>query len=722
MREIYLDDDVLEHFRLVASQRNALAKLGILTIRDLIMHLPSRYEDVGAARNIDTITPNEAVTVYGQLQNLKKNLSWKTKKYIVTADLVDSTGSIEIKWFNQSYAADMLKHAKYVKVTGKITGASKPYFANPAVEAITGLCSSSEAEHNEGMIPVYAESKGISSRWFQIAIKKIIKSGALNEIEDYIPAKILQKYNLPSLQSAVIWAHVPEKMRDANVAKKRFAFDEVFIIQLGKQQSRHDIKKQKASTVSVDKDKIQKFISTLPYKLTRAQNRVITDILDDLASGLPMSRLLEGDVGCGKTAVAAVAVYAVANNKPEGRKSGNLQTAYMVPTEILAKQQFNSFIEFFTMDDRNDIGCRSMEVGLITSSGCYKFPSKTDKKKPTKISRAQLLKWVKNGEIPILVGTHALIQESVKFRDLALVIIDEQHRFGTIQRKMLALKDGNVPHLLSMTATPIPRTLALAIYGDLDLSLLDEMPAGRKQVHTVVVKPKDRQQVYDSVRAELKAGKQAYVICPRVAEPDPNKALALRVKSAEAEAKKLQEDIFPEFNIGILHGKMLPKDKESEMKNFEDGKIDILVATSVVEVGVNVPNATVIIIEGAERFGLAQLHQLRGRVRRSSHQPYCYLLSDSKTGNSVKRLRALEKSRDGFELAEKDLELRGAGELYGVKQWGLSDIGMDAIKNIKMVEAARKEAQRLISEDSKLTKYKELKELMEDKMKDLHFE
>ena len=727
MTNLHLEDDIAKHFRLVASQKKALAKLGIETVQDLLMHTPARYEDVGAARSIAEISSNETVTVYGELQNLEKSLSWKTKKYVVTANLVDTTGTIGIKWFNQSYAANMFEHARYVKVTGKATGkvsaSRRMYFANPAVETMPSLPDldllSNPTAKRSGLIAIYPESKGITSRWFQIAIKRVIESGVLEALEDYVPEEIVKKYNLPSLETALVWAHIPEKMRDAHAARKRFAFDEVFAIQLAKQRSRHELKQKSALKVQVDKKAIKNFVSTFPYQLTSAQQKAVDDILHDFETGQPMSRLLEGDVGSGKTAVAAAAVYAVITSKPPNKKSGSLQTAYMVPTEILARQQFDSFIQFFTGDD---IGCRSMQIGLITSSGCYKFPSKTDPNKPTKISRTQLLKWVENGEIPIVVGTHALIQKSVKFKDLGLVIIDEQHRFGTIQRKMLARKDEHVPHLLSMTATPIPRTLALAIYGDLDLTLLDEMPTGRKQVHTEVVKLTERDKVYEKIREELRTGKQSYVICPRVYEPDPTKATALRAKSAEAEMKKLQNEIFTEYAVGMLHGKMLPKEKDEVMKRFESGEIDILVATTVVEVGVNVPNATVIIIEGAERFGLAQLHQLRGRVRRSSHQPYCYLFSESKSENSVKRLKALEKSRDGFELAEKDLELRGAGELYGAKQWGLSDLGMEAIRNIKMVEAARKEAQTLITKDPKLDKYPALQKLVVSKSKTLHFE
>ncbi|MFC1623535.1 helicase-related protein, partial [Patescibacteria group bacterium] len=346
--------------------------------------------------------------------------------------------------------------------------------------------------------------------------------------------------------------------------------------------------------------------------------------------------------------------------------------------------------------------------------------SKTNPKEWTNISRPQLLKWVANGEIPILIGTHSLIQKSVEFENLALVIIDEQHKFGTKQRMKITKKSEVVPHLLSMTATPIPRTLALTIYGDLDLTLLDQMPTGRKPVITEIITPEKRSGTYDFIKNKLEEGRQMYVICPRIEEPDPDKAGALRVKSVRAEAKRLKEEIFPEYEIDILHSKMKPAEKDDVMKRYEDGEIDILVSTSVVEVGVNVPNATMIIIEGAERFGLAQLHQLRGRVLRSNHQAHCFVFSDTKSDHSLERLKALKTAKNGFELAEQDLMLRGAGELSGKKQWGISDLGMEAIKNIKMIEASRTEALDIIEKDFELKKYPLIAERLEGM--EVHFE
>jgi ATP-dependent DNA helicase RecG len=363
-----------------------------------------------------------------------------------------------------------------------------------------------------------------------------------------------------------------------------------------------------------------------------------------------------------------------------------------------------------------------INIGLITGSGCYKFPSKIYKGGATNISRTQLLKWVANGEIPVVIGTHALIQKSVAFKHLALVIIDEQHRFGVGQRKQLAKKEARIPHLLSMTATPIPRTLALTIYGDLDLTLLDQMPEGRKAIITEIVKPNDRSKAYAKMHEQLAEGRQAYVICPRIDEPDPDKAFALMAKSVTAEAKRLKKDVFPTYEIAILHSKMTPKEKDDTMQKFSEHKIDILVATSVVEVGVNVPNATMIFIEGAERFGLSQLHQLRGRVVRSNHQAYCFVVPESKGEPTVARLKALTTAKNGFELAEADLLQRGAGQLGGSKQWGISDIGMEALKNLKLVEAARTEALNIIKKDDALLKHPLLKKEITAKAGAIHFE
>ncbi len=697
------------HFRIDVPHQKALKKLGIATVAELLMHVPARYEDVSDIQSVGGLQKDQEAIVFGQLSGLKLRKAWKSKRPIAEGYIEDGSAKIKIMWFNQPYLAKMYSDGMFVKLVGKVTGTEgKLYIANPEVEKLDSLpidrhdsiFKGTDANMDETIYPVYRETNGVTSKWFYHTALKCFEAGVLDSMPDPIPLSILEKYKLPVLKTALVWIHSPKKAEHAQSARKRFAFEEVFYIQTQKALDRALVSAASTYQVNTDPKHLKQFTDRFPFALTEAQTTSIASIINSFTKNHAMSRLLEGDVGSGKTAVAATTAYAVATSRPpEGRKSdsgatadlafGNLQVAYMAPTEILAKQHFESFIEYFKHLPIN--------IGLITGSGCQKFPSKSNADKPTPISRAQLLKWVKNGEVPILIGTHALIYKSVEFKHLAYVIIDEQHRFGTNQRKQLAKKDARMPHLLSMTATPIPRTLALTIYGDLDITLLDQMPTGRKPIITEIIGPGQSGKMYEHVRSELKSGRQAYVICPRIEEPDPDKQTALQLKSVIAEAKRLSTTEFRDYTIGIMHGKMTPADKDKVMKAFSEHTLDILVATSVVEVGVNVPNATNIIIEGAERFGLSQLHQLRGRVVRGTHQPYCFAVTDSKSDKTKERLKALVTAKNGFELAEHDLNFRGSGELYGQKQSGLSDLGMEAIKNLKLVEAARTEAQHLVA-------------------------
>lgn len=707
--------------RILPAQQKALKKLGIESVTDLLYHFPVRYGDTASVRSVSSLMEKEHVVIFGKISNLKTSKGFRSKIPMGEALITDNTGSIKTVWFHQPYIAKMIHEGAFVRVEGKVSERKGvPYLSNPKIETVVnipiGVGDSLFGEGGEAhtLYPVYPESRGVTSNWIYHALQKIFKAGILDEYSDSIPKELLTKYNLPSLKTALIWIHTPQKESDALAARKRFAFEEIFFIQLEKQKEKVEWKKHTSFIIEPTKNHIEQFTKKFPFPLTGAQNKSVAHILSDFKKEYPMSRLLEGDVGSGKTAVAATAVYATATTRPSGQDFGNLQVAYMVPTEILAQQHFESFIQFF-------FGT-GIQIGLITGSGCRKFPSKVNPEGWTDISRTQLLKWVANGEIPVLIGTHALIQKSVRFKSLALAIIDEQHRFGTLQRQKLREKETVAPHLLSMTATPIPRTLALTIYGDLDLSLLDEMPVGRKPIITEIVLPQKREETYEKIRSELKAGRQVYIICPRIDEPDPTKENALAAKSVKEEAKRIQKDIFPEYKIDILHSKMSTTEKERVMDEFKNGETHILVATSVVEVGVNVPNATIIIIEGGERFGLAQLHQLRGRVIRSSHQAYCFVFSNTKTKKSVERLFALKKAENGFKLAEYDLAQRGSGELSGRKQWGLTDIGMEAIKNIKMVEAARIEASKIIEKDPSLKTYPLLKEKISLEKQKIHFE
>ena len=720
-------DQLIDHFRIDEAHKKALQRLRIETISDLLYHLPSRYEDISEIQSIGGLQKGADAVVYGKVGGLKTRKAWKSKKPIAEGWIEDAGGKMKIIWFNQPYIANMLRDGAYVKLAGKVSGGDgKLYLANPEVETLAELpvdrhdsIFETKEAHDDTLYPIYPETKGVTSKWLYHTVQKCFRQGVLSAIEDPIPAQILEKYSLPKLDTALLWVHAPKKADHTSAARKRFAFEEVFYIQIAKQQERARANAATSYILKTEKERVGEFTDRFPFTMTGAQARAINDILKDFSSKKPMSRLLEGDVGSGKTAVAATTAFAVATSRPpEGMgkeiEFGALQVAYMAPTEILAKQHFESFIEYFKH--------LPVQIGLLTGSGCMKFPSKVDNAKPTKISKAQLLKWVKNGEIPILIGTHALIYKSVEFKHLAYVIIDEQHRFGTSQRRALAKKDACLPHLLSMTATPIPRTLALTVYGDLDITLLDEMPKGRKPIITEIVVAAKRNKMYGSMREELARGRQAYVICPRIDEPDPEKLNTLNAKSVKAEAKRLAKEVFQDYRIDILHSKMTSSEKDNVMQKFQKHEIDILVATSVVEVGVNVPNATVILIEGAERFGLSQLHQLRGRVLRSEHQAYCFALTDSKHEKTLQRLKAFTTAKNGFELAEYDLQFRGSGELYGAKQWGLTDLGMEALKNLKMVEAARNEAETLIEQDLDLTQHPLIAQKLELVGTTLHLE
>lgn len=718
---MHLTDKLESHFRLSPDQKKALGRLGLHSIEDLLFYFPTRYSDISEIKLIRDLVPGDVATVYGEIGKLKTKKSFRTNISMAEGVIDDGTGTLKITWFNQAYIGKMLHDGQKVSLTGKISDSKYGLsMSNPEYAPVSGLpidmhntLFAGDGNGEEFSYPVYSETRGITSKWIYHAIQKIIGSGILKTLDEYIPEDILEKYHLPKLGTALIWIQSPKKKKDAESARKRFAFEEVFMIQLEKAREREENREKKSFKISVDTTDIASFTKRFPFEMTLGQKNAVQDIFADFQKDYPMSRLLEGDVGSGKTAVAATAAYAAIMNRPDGKNFGNLQVAYMAPTEILANQHFESFIKYFTHT--------GIQVGLITGSGCKKFPSKIKADEWTDISKSQLLKWVANGEIPILIGTHALIYKSVKFKHLALAIVDEQHRFGTKQRGKLAKKEDFAPHFLSMTATPIPRTLALTIYGDLDLTLLDEMPAGRKKVITDIVMPDRREKMYEFIKSEMAAGRQLYVICPRIDEPDPDKEFALQAKSVKAEAERLKRNVFRDKTIDILHSKMTTSEKEKVMQDFSDGKIDILCATSVVEVGVNVPNATLIIIEGAERFGLAQLHQLRGRVIRSNHQAYCFVMPNSESKKSVDRLKALKTAKNGFELSELDLKLRGSGDLAGMKQWGVTDLGMEAIKNMKMVEAARKEAQEIITKNL-LPKLPALEAEFLKREKKIHFE
>ena len=717
-----LDAHISSINRLSPDHEEGLKRLNLETIHDLLYHFPTRYADIREESHVSHIEKDAQVTIYGVMEKVSVKRSFKGHIPMTEARVADDTGTIRCIWFNQAYIGKMYPDGAKVKVSGKAQEDSRGIFlSNPSIERLIELPEHGDslfakAVQPEFLTPVYRETKGVSSLYLYTLIKKVIAGGVLDEIVDPIPVHIIKKLHLPELKEALLYIHFPKNESLTIAARKRFAFEEIFYLQLKQYQEKVEAKHSLAYPIDVDKKATKHFIDSFSFTPTKAQLEAIESILKDIARKEPMGRLLEGDVGSGKTFVAAVVAHAVLQNHI-GDSGQTLQIAYMAPTEILAKQHFESFVSYFKGT--------GIEIGLLTSAGCSKFPSKSDADTATPVSRAQLLKWLLDGRVAIVVGTHSLIQKTIQFANLALIIIDEQHRFGVKQRKMLATKKGEIrkelPHLLSMTATPIPRTLALTLFGDLDLTVIDSMPLERKKIITEIIPSSKRTEVYEIIRKELQAGRQMYVICPRIDEQDEEEAQKRTLKSVKEEAKRLSEVIFPEFVVDILHSKMKKEEKEEVMQDFLDKKSDILVATSVIEVGINVPNATVIIIEHADRFGLAQLHQLRGRVGRREYQSYCYLFTES-TGESTRaRLKALVSAKNGFELAELDMMARGIGMLMDGKQWGISDLAMEAIKNPKLVEVARTESRELLDNDGILEKYPDLAEIIK-KRAQVHME
>ena len=703
-----LETNLEEIFRVTPRQRLALKKLGLLTVENLLEHFPYRYENPADFKKISDLLSGEQVRIAGRVEKIEFEKTWKRKLNIAKAVIDDGSGKIEAVWFRQPYIAKMLPEGSTAVFSGKIgIRSGKYYLANPLYEFIPQSALSdffnALAPRPSTLYPLYSTSAGISSLWIQKHLERILLDV---NVPEFLPDEIVKKYNLPERKTALRLIHFPKNLEHAEAAKKRLAFEKVFLLQLSRMKRKQDLKNSSGLKIKKSPELKKEFLNLLSFTPTTSQLKSMEDVEKDIASGNPMNRLLEGDVGSGKTAIAAYAAFLVAKN--------GAQATYMAPTEILARQHFESFFKL--------LGQSNIRVGLLTSSISEKFPSKINKNLPTHVSKAQLLKWAKEREIHILIGTHSLIEKKVEFKNLALAMVDEQHRFGVNQRGRLLRKNKTIPHFLSMSATPIPRTLALSIYADLDISLIDELPPGRKQIETKIVPPKERGIAYEFIRQNLNNGEQAFVICPRIQKSDKETMMNLEMKSVKEEYEKLKKSVFPEFEIGIMHGKLTSKEKEETMRNFREDKIKILVSTSVIEVGVDVPNATMMLIEGAERFGLAQMHQFRGRVGRGEKQSYCFIFPNSYSENSRRRLKALKEAKSGFELAEYDLEFRGAGELTGKNQWGVSDIGMEALKNLKMVEAARTEA-RAIIENNLLHKYELLQEKIQKiEQSEIHFE
>jgi ATP-dependent DNA helicase RecG len=683
--------------RISPKYAKVLEKLGVKTVLDFLLYLPFRYDDFSKTVLPSRENIGEVITTQGKIIKLK-NVRIFRRRMTVTEIIVQDENDTLLKavWFNQSFIAETLKEGMEVRLSGKL-GKEKDIFtmSNPAWER-----SGRDMTNTGRLVPIYRETSGITSKWIRWQIKPLLLLA--REMDDIIPLEIRVKYNLYDIATTVTQLHFPDSKEKFIRAQKRMAFQEVFIVQLKALQIRQVWKNKKSANIKFSEKLIREFVSRLPFKLTNAQRKASFEILRDLEKSRPMNRLLNGDVGSGKTMVAAIASLQAATS--------GYQVAIMAPTEVLAKQHYESFLTIFENYD--------LQIGLLTNSYHYKQRTATKK--------SNLLNDIDFGEINILIGTHAIIQKDVHFKNLALVIIDEQHRFGVAQRaalqqETLELEDGRkstIPHLLTMTATPIPRTMAIAYFGSLDLSILDEMPKNRKPIITKIVTKENQEKVYDFIQEEIHSGRQAFVIFPLI---DESTALS-EVKAATTEYERLSKKVFPDFKLSLLHGKMKPKEKETVMQDFKEKKTDILVSTSVVEVGVDVPNSTVMIIENAERFGLSQLHQFRGRVGRGEYQSYCFLFSDSDTEKAANRLGALEKTTDGFEISKFDLELRGPGQFFGTLQSGIPDIAMENMANIKLVKIARAEAREILTNDPELKKHPLLKDALWKFQEQVHLE
>ncbi len=716
-----LDTSIKEISRVGPSFLRKLGKMGIKTVENLLRHFPYRYEDFSDIIPIAKVKLNETCCVLGKILEIKSSRTWKRRMILTQAIVQDNSSAIKVVWFNQPYLIKTLKQGDVVCLAGKVSFGDKGIFlSNPAYEKISTFrnIEISSLTHTGRLVPVYPETEGLSSRWLRYILKPLLLEFK-NKIPEILPEKIIKAENFLPIKQAIWQVHFPDSVAQAEKARARFSFEELFLIELSVLKERLRLNKEKAPAIPLNVELTKEFVSFLPFKLTDAQKKCTWQILKDLEKPRPMSRLLEGDVGSGKTVVGVIAALNVV-------KAG-FQTAFMAPTEILAKQHFQEVIKLL----------KPFKVKIAFLTGKEdKIVAQKLENEILEISRQKLLDKARKGEIDILIGTHALIQDKVKFKNLALCIIDEQHRFGVEQRAKLSTSRAGeeklIPHLLSMTATPIPRTLALTVYGDLDLSILDEMPKGRKKIITKVIPPEDRNKAYDFIKEQVKLGNQVFVICPRIeagnnqAEKDKKGEKDIlgwaEAKAVKEEYEKLRKEIFPELKVGMLHGRMKTKEKEKIMKDFKNKKIDILVSTSVVEVGIDIQGATVMMIEGAERFGLAQLYQFRGRVGRANVQSYCFLFTDSPARKTRQRLEAIVKTENGFELAQKDLEIRGPGSLSGVKQWGIPDLAMENLKNLPLVEKTRQAAQELLAEDPDLKKYSPLKERLKKFKKRIHLE
>ncbi|MDO8591557.1 MAG: ATP-dependent DNA helicase RecG [bacterium] len=646
-----------------------LAILGVKTIGGLIEDYPRRYEDYSNVVPLGKIRPG-VVTIEAKISQVTGRYV-RRAMHITEAIASDKTGSIRLVWFNQPYRAAAIKHGQDYFISGEYALRRGRFsITNPSVELVSDF-----PVNTARIIPIYRETKGLKS--FQI--RKLVREAAdiVKEMPEHLPEWLLKEQKLTDYKTAALQMHFPSSAEDLQKAQRRLGFEEIFQLSLAALLNKQELTREQGLAIPFNEKLAKDFVSKLPFKLTDAQRKAVWAVYKDLAKTQPMNRLLEGDVGSGKTVVAAMAsLMAVAKG---------FQVALMAPTEILARQHADTLYQLL-----NSVGY-GQQVSLLIGGLSPK-------------QKAEAHKRIASGEIKMIIGTHALISEKVDMHSLGLIIVDEQHRFGVDQRKKLQAKAGHMPHVLHMSATPIPRSIALTLYGELDISILDEMPPGRKEIQTKICSPNSRAQLNAQIEKQLEAGRQMFIVCPLILDTDLSRGL-----SVEEVFERVSKKEFKHRRVGLLHGKLKSADKDNVMQAFLNREYDILVSTTVIEVGVDVSNASIMLIEGAERFGLAQIHQLRGRVGRGAHQSYAYLmLSDSKAPSQ--RLRALENTTDGFALAELDLQLRGPGAIYGTTQHGALDLRVAKLTDIKLIAAARNAAHEFIDKKENLKKYAHLAE------------
>ncbi len=640
-----------------------MKRLNLNNLEDMLYHFPRRYIDYTQLKPIKRLAFGDVVTIIGTIEHICARKTKDGKTQFTEAILNDGTAGIRITWFNK-WDANKLHSDQQISVSGKIDQyLGRLVMNNPDWEQLD-----QQQLHTNRIVPVYPLTQNISQNWLRKMVYQVVSYWA-PKIQDFLPESIIKSAGLVDLGSALMQIHYPDSWETLKAAQHRLAFDEIFLLQLGVMHQKRAWQNRTATPFSSSDESVISFTERLPYALTNAQTKAIQDIRSDLSSGNPMNRLLQGDVGSGKTIVAAYAIATVVQN--------GAQAAIMAPTSILADQHYTNL--------RNILALEENEIRLLVGS------TPEAEKEDIKAGLSQ-------GLIKLVVGTHALIESPVEFNNLQLVIIDEQHRFGVEQRALLRSK-GNNPHILVMTATPIPRTLAFTIYGDLDLTLIDEMPPGRQDVNTYVLSPRERERAYRLISSQVDQGCQAFIIYPLVEESENSES-----KSAVEEYARLKESIFPKYQIGLLHGRLRPDEKDDVMARFRSGEYSILVSTSVIEVGVDIPKATVMVVEGADRFGLAQLHQFRGRVGRGSDKAYCLLIPDKDDAIENERLQVMAQTNDGFVLAERDLEQRGPGEFLGTRQSGYTDMRLANLTDIHLIEKARRNAQMLLESDPELQK------------------